>query len=79
LGKTCSGKWYNQNSSRHYNFQVFIILLFKNKNMKHAVKTLYLAMALLISNFTFGQTQLEDNENANNNYLKAKLPFTTKF
>lgn len=47
--------------------------------MKHSVKTFYLVIGLLISSITFGQTQLDDNENADNNYLKAKKELTTVY
>lgn len=47
--------------------------------MKHSVKTFYLVIALLISNVTFGQTQLEDNKKANNSYLEAQKELTTVY
>jgi uncharacterized protein YecT (DUF1311 family) len=47
--------------------------------MKHFVKILCVVMVLLISNFAFAQTQLEDNNKENNAYLKANKEMITVY
>jgi uncharacterized protein YecT (DUF1311 family) len=44
--------------------------------MKHLLKKIFVVIAILISNFVFAQTQLEDNQKANNSYLEAQKELT---
>jgi uncharacterized protein YecT (DUF1311 family) len=47
--------------------------------MKHLLKKIFVVFAILISNFVFAQTQLEDNNKENNAYLKANKELTTVY
>jgi uncharacterized protein YecT (DUF1311 family) len=47
--------------------------------MKYFARTIYLVLILLISNVTYAQTQLEDNNKENKAYLKANKELTTVY
>jgi uncharacterized protein YecT (DUF1311 family) len=47
--------------------------------MKHFAKILCVVMILLMFNFAFAQTQLEDNNKENKAYLKANKELTTVY
>jgi hypothetical protein len=47
--------------------------------MKHFAKILCVVMVLLIFNFAFAQTQLEDNNKESNAYFKANKKLTNVY